>query len=119
MKVNAWVWQPAPPPSPGNAYRAECRTETNMHVADAPTQQMAQDTLQQELGPMVTIDWHFGLPPRPRRANERSATDKAIEADVIAYKRLCQRFHPDICGKRKFTADQIMQILNEMRGGNG
>jgi hypothetical protein len=40
----------------------------------------------------------------------------AIEHDAISYNALAKRFHPDLCGKRKFDANMIMQIINELRG---
>ena len=115
MRINAWVDKPSPPPSAGSPWRAECQTATRHHVLDAPTQQMAQDALQRELGPMVTIDWHFGPTPQPKRRDAAPQVDKAIEADAIPFTALARRFHPDLCGKRKFTADQVMAIVNELR----
>jgi hypothetical protein len=115
MRVNAWVDKPSPPPSTGNPWRAECRTDTSLRAVDAPTQEMAQDALQQELGPMVTIDWHFGPAPRPARRDGAPQPDKALEHDMIPYASLAKRFHPDLCGKRKFDAHTIMSIINELR----
>jgi hypothetical protein len=53
-------------------------------------------------------------PPQPRRDDPKPAS-AAIEHDAIPFTALARRFHPDLCGKRKFTADQVMAIVNELR----
>src|SRR5246127_3417133 len=49
-------------------------------------------------------------PPQPRRDSPKTVNAPAIEHDVISYHAIAKRLHPDLCGKRKFTADEIMQI---------
>jgi hypothetical protein len=114
MRVNAWVDKPSPPPSTGNPWRAECRTDTSLRAVDAPTQQMAQDALQQELGPMVTIDWHFGPAPRPKRRDVMPQADQLLEHESAFRKSLLRHFHSDLIGtKQRFSADQVVSAINE------
>jgi hypothetical protein len=61
------------------------------------------------------LEWRFEAPPQPRRRDAAPQADKLLDADAIPYTSLAKRFHPDLCGKRKFTAHEIMLIVNELR----
>ena len=63
------------------------------------------------------IQWVEHSPPRQKRPDERPQQDKVIEHDAISYASLAKRFHPDLLdSKRRFSAHEIMQIVNELRG---
>jgi hypothetical protein len=114
MRINAWVDKPSPPPSAGSPWRAECQTATSHHVVDAPTQPLAQEALARELGPMVTIDWHFGPAPRPKRRDGTPQADQMIEHESAFRKSLLRHFHSDLIGtKQRFSADQVVSAINE------
>jgi hypothetical protein len=115
--TNAWVWLPSPPPSATNPWQAECYSGNSHYVVNAPTQRAAQEVLLHEHPELrAVVRWLFEIPPQPKRPGEKpDAAAPAIEGDVISYHAIAKRLHPDLCGKRKFTADQVMQIINELR----
>src|SRR6266478_9694075 len=59
---------------------------------------------------------HSPMPRPRRRGDEAPPANSAIEHDAVSYNALAKRFHPDLCGKRKFDAHTIMSIVNELRG---
>jgi hypothetical protein len=114
--TNAWVWPPSPPASANNPWQAECYSGGH-YVVYAPTQQAAQDLFLREHPELRgVVRWIFGPPPKPTRPGEKPDVAPAIEHDAISYNALAKRFHPDLCGKRKFDAHTIMSIINELRG---
>jgi hypothetical protein len=118
MNFDAYVYEPSPPASTVNRVRAWCRTQTAYHTCDGPTAEAVRAALQQELGPGVTVTWHEGAPPPPKPMGGNAPADApAIEGDsVVSYKKLAQAFHPDMLPKRrKFSATEVMQIINELR----
>jgi hypothetical protein len=109
--VNVFCWKP----EPGLQWR--CYEGVSGITVDAESKEAAVDHFNSIWNFRTPVQWIYEAPKRPRRADERPVTapDKAIEADAIPFTALCRRFHPDLCGKRKFTADQVMAIVNELR----
>jgi hypothetical protein len=115
--TNCYCHSPNPPPSATDPWLVECYTGGSHYVVPGATQQAAQDRLLAEHPELRgVVRWVFEAPPRPKRPDAPAPADKAIEHDVIAYSALAKRFHPDLNGKRKFDANMIMQIINELRG---
>jgi len=56
-------------------------------------------------------------PPRPRREGEPIVAEAAVTADekhrrgYAVYRELLKAHHPDACGKRTFTGDEITAAL--------
>lgn len=103
-------------PTPGVLWKASCFMPRE--IVFLPTEAEAKAALKEALGPLAAlgIHWIDGPEPGPRRPGPSVINAPAIEHDVIAYSALAKRFHPDLNGKRKFDANMIMQIINELRG---
>jgi hypothetical protein len=123
--TNVWIHSPNPPPSAIDPWLAECYSGGSHYIVPAATQQAAQDQFLREHPELRgVVRWIFEAPPRPRRPDGAAPADKLLlERDAIPYASLAKRFHPDLCGKRKFDAHMIMSIINELRDatktGNG
>lgn len=114
--TNVWCYSPNPPPSAIDPWLAECYSGSSHYVVPAATQQAAQDQFLREHPELRgVVRWIFEAPPR-KRPDDPKPAGPAIEHDAISYNALAKRFHPDLCGKRKFDAHTIMSIINELRG---
>jgi hypothetical protein len=121
LHFDCYIDQPSPPSSPTNRFRADCETENSYRTVTAETREAAQAALRADLPPNSDITWHDGPSPRTRAKaptfGRASVDAPAIEGDsAISYKKLAQAFHPDLAGtKRRYSADQVMAIINELR----
>jgi hypothetical protein len=107
--VNVWIYPYLP-----NEWH--CQTFEGI-TGIGRTRDEAKATFDRDWNQRAPYNLIEGHPPGPKRPGEKPdvAPDKAIEIDAIPFTALARRFHPDLCGKRKFTADQVMAILNELR----
>jgi hypothetical protein len=121
MNFDAYVYEPQPPPSTINRWRAEVRTDNSHRTMTAPTKEQAMEALRADLGAGVNITWHDELPQwsrvKPPGFSAAPADAPAIEHEGVATKfhRLALRaFHQDLHGsKKRWSADQIVAALNE------
>jgi hypothetical protein len=108
--TNVFCWNPRP----GLEWRAYEKSTGIISVAE--TRELAIAEFEKIWNSRAPIEWVHTAPPRPKRPDERPQQDKAIEHDAISYASLAKRFHPDLLGsKRRFSAHEIMQIVNELR----
>lgn len=111
MSEWAYVWKP----DPGLQWRALLNDGTSQVVVDGASKQEVMDEMARLRLGRKSIEWKVEPPPQPKRRDGTPQGDKLIESDVIPFTALARRFHPDLNGKRKFTADQVMQIILELR----
>ena len=108
--VNVFCWKP----EPGLQWR--CYEGVSGITVDAESKEAAIDHFNSIWNFRTPLQWIYEAPKKPRRPGDAAAqADKALEADAIPFTALARRFHPDLNGKRKFTADQVMQIILELR----
>jgi hypothetical protein len=105
--VNVWLYQFA-------HLEWHCRTFDGI-VGIGRTRDEAKQTFDRDWADRAPYRLIEGPPPRPKRADERPIPDRAIESDSIAFTALAKAFHPDACGRRNFTADEVMTIVNQLR----
>lgn len=105
--LTAWCWLP----NPGTVWRVH-EMMSGLTV-DAATKELAVEHFTGLWNSRSRLEWRFEAPPQPRRAEPTASA--AIEHDAIPFTALARRFHPDLCGRRKFTADQVMAIILELR----
>jgi hypothetical protein len=107
--LTAWCWLP----SPGTVWRVH-EMMSGLTV-DAATKAEAVAHFEQLWNQRARLEWKFESPPQPRRRDAQPVSG-ALEHDAISYKRLAQRFHSDLVGtKKRFTADEVLAIINELR----
>jgi hypothetical protein len=106
--LTAWCWLP----NPGKVWRVH-EMMSGLTV-DAGSKDAAVEHFTRLWNSRSRLEWRFEAPPQPRR-HDGAQADKLIEHDAIPFSSLARRFHPDLNGKRKFTADQVMQIILELR----
>jgi hypothetical protein len=111
MSEWAYVWKPIP----GLQWRASLNDGTSNVVVDGASAKEVMDEMTRLRIGREPITWKLEPPPQPRRRDDVKPASAVIEGDVISYHAIAKRLHPDLCGKRKFTADQVMQIINELR----
>jgi hypothetical protein len=104
-----YVWKPEP------GFQWRCYEGVSGLVVDGESQEGAIDHFNQIWNFRSPVEWKHQAPPRPKRPDDPKPASAAIEGDAISYHAIAKRLHPDLCGKRKFTADQVMQIINELR----
>ena len=108
--INVFCWKP----EPGAIWR--CHEGVSGITVDAASKDEAIAEFNNIWNFRTPLQWTYEAPKRPRRPGDAAPqADKALEADAIPFTALARRFHPDLNGKRKFTADQVMAILNELR----
>jgi hypothetical protein len=107
--VNVWIYPYLP-----NEWH--CQTFEGI-TGIGRTRDEAKATFDRDWNQRAPYNLIEGHPPRAKRSDEKPVTtpDKAIEVDAIPFTKLAHRFHPDVCGKRKFDAHAIMQIILELR----
>jgi hypothetical protein len=107
--INVFCWKP----EPGLQWR--CYEGVSGITVDAESKEAAVDHFNSIWNFRTPVQWIHEAPKRPKRPDDPKPAGTAIEHDAIPFTALARRFHPDLCGKRKFTADQVMAIILELR----
>jgi hypothetical protein len=108
--VNVWIYEYMP-------HEWHCRTFQGI-TGIGRTREEAKATFDRDWNLRAPYHLIEGHPPRPKRPGDPAPASAAIgtEGDTIPYSALAKRFHPDLVGeKRRFTAHEIMLIVNELR----
>ena len=106
--INVYCWKP----EPGNIWR--CYEGVSGITVDADSKDGAIGHFNSIWNDRAPLQWIYEAPKPPKRQGA-TPVDKAIESDCIPFTALAKRFHPDLCGKRRFTADQVMTLILELR----
>jgi hypothetical protein len=85
-------------------------------TVDASSKELAIEHFTALWNSRSKLEWRFEAPPQPRRHDAKPAS-LALEGDTIAtrfHRSILRAFHADLHGpKKRWSADQILQIVNE------
>lgn len=106
--IHVYCWKP----EPGLQWR--CHEGVSGICVDAASKQEAIDHFNQIWNFRSPVQWIYEAPKRPKRPDTAPQQENLLEVDTAFHRSLVRRFHPDLIGKKTFSADQVVAAINEL-----